>query len=71
MTDQVTKILSDIESGLKDNEEAISSVENFMATHAGESSKAVDPTQLLVIRDKIKKHTDRLSDLLLKFPIVQ
>lgn len=66
----LTGVIDEIETGLRDHETVLTALEDSLDKHALRAAASVDPTRLLAMRDKIKGHTDRLSALLLKFPII-
>lgn len=68
MADPSTPALDEIERSLDDHEAVIASIEAYSEKRAAMGVAPLDPTRLLAIRDRVRRHTTRLNALLLKFP---
>jgi hypothetical protein len=66
MADPITDIIRDIEKSLSDHDAALSTVEGLISRQAERAIVDVNPTQLLAVRDRIRGHTERLSNLMSK-----
>jgi hypothetical protein len=67
MADQV----DNLNELLDEHTKAIETIEGFMAEFVKRAERAVDPTRLQAVLDKVKGHNDRLAALLAKFPLVK
>ena len=67
----MTNQIDNLDELLDEHAKAIETIEGFMAEFAKRAERAVDPTKLQAILDKVKNHNNRLAALLEKFPIVK
>jgi hypothetical protein len=62
------ELIGGLNAALREHAAAIGVIEGFLAEHAG---NAMNPTDIQALIDKVKSNTQRLSDLMAKFPIVK